>query len=145
MLLLGLPCGTRGLCAQAPPQGSMRASGTPGKKKVGAVDRNACWTFPHIKLPSTSNIGYLNYLGSLSPEVTSSPEPEISLCLSLAQVIIDQYENVCACGGAGMYASIVLSTHTPPPPQGLISVWGDLWIKRAPEGGAKQDDGAKVL
>lgn len=63
------------------------------------MDQNACRTFPHIKLPSTSNIGYLNYLGSLSPEVTSSLEPEISLCLSLAQVSIDQYENVCAWRG----------------------------------------------
>lgn len=143
MLLLGLPCGSRGLCVQTPPQGSMRASGTPGKNKVGTVDRNACWTFPHIKLPSTSNIGYLNYLGSLSPEVTSSPEPEISLCLSLAQVIIDQYENVCACGGAGMYASIVLST---PPPQKAWFQFGEICgLRGASQGGAKQDDGAKVL
>lgn len=50
-----------------------------------------------MKLPSTANIGYLNYLDSLSPEVTSSVELEISLCLSLGQVIINQYENVCAC------------------------------------------------
>jgi hypothetical protein len=40
--------------------------------------------FPHIKLPNRTNIGYLNYLGSLSPEVTSSVKLEISVCLSLA-------------------------------------------------------------
>lgn len=47
----------------------------------------------HIKLPSTTNIGYLNYLGSLSSEVTSLAELEISMYLSLAQVIANKYEN----------------------------------------------------
>lgn len=71
---------------------------------------NACLIFPHIKLPSTSNIGYLNYLDSFSPEVTSSLEPEISLCLSLAQVIIDQYENVYACRGRNVCIDSVEQT-----------------------------------
>lgn len=49
--------------------------------------------FPHIKLPSTTNIGSLNYLGSLSSEVTSLAELEISMYLSLARVIASKYEN----------------------------------------------------
>lgn len=53
----------------------------------------ACGTFPHIKLPSTTNIGYLNYLGSLSSEVTSLAKLEISMYLSLAQVTANKYEN----------------------------------------------------
>lgn len=44
-----------------------------------------------MKLPRATNIGYLNYLGSFSPEVTS--ELEISMYLSLAQVIDNKYEN----------------------------------------------------
>lgn len=54
---------------------------------------DACGAFPHIKLPSMTNIGYLNYLGSLSSEVTSLVELEISMYLSLAQIIVNKYEN----------------------------------------------------
>ena len=53
---------------------------------------DACGAFPHIKLPSMTNIGYLNYLVFFSPEVTSLVELEISMYLSLAQVTVNQYE-----------------------------------------------------
>lgn len=51
--------------------------------------------FPHIKLPSTTNIGYLNYLVFVSPEVTSLVELEISMYLSLDQVTVNKYEILC--------------------------------------------------
>lgn len=54
---------------------------------------DVCGAVPHIKLPSVANIGYLNYLGFLSPEVTSLVEVEISMCSSLVQVRDNKYEN----------------------------------------------------
>lgn len=53
---------------------------------------DACGAFPYIKLPSKTNIGYLNYLVFPSPEVTSLVELEISMYLSLAQVTVNKYE-----------------------------------------------------
>lgn len=53
---------------------------------------DAYGAFPHIKLPSTTNIGYLNYLVFFSPEVTSLVELEISMYLSLDQVTVNKYE-----------------------------------------------------
>lgn len=71
--------------------GANEASG-----RVGAWGWEPCLmlvgAFSHITA-STTNIGYLNYLGSLSSEVTSLAELEISMYLSLARVTANKYED----------------------------------------------------
>lgn len=42
-----------------------------------------------MKLPSLTNIGYLNCLGSLSPEVTSLVDLKISVCPWLKSKLIN--------------------------------------------------------